>query len=131
MRNAYFAQMECNGKLIPSKPYNVSATGGWLEPYLAGLRAVSKMYGDSSVGLSLDDVEDGGNQGLFFNFSNTEHGGDAASDILNPRRNGIITLNINWAGAQIEDNVYLIIYLQWDNIISVDSRKAVILDFIP
>jgi len=88
------------------------------------LRLVRKYYTDSDIGLTYDDYLENGHQVLPFELS-------AEESQRNIKTNGIVTLNARWSETSIDEQYVLLVYLLWENSLSIDSRRNVILDFIP
>lgn len=122
LRNCLSAQLSVNGRLFPPLPY--SPKNGWIEPYLSSLRIARKYYTDSDTGLTLDDFLSNGHQILPFDLAPYEIG-------IPPKTNGVVTFNAQWASTSFDDTYVLLYYILWDNVISIDERKNVMLDFIP
>lgn len=116
------AQIEVNGKLYPYLPYEPHTSP--IEPYLTSLRLARKLFTDSDTGVTLDDFLPEGYQILAFDL-NTEEG-----NVL-PKTNGLVTFSGKWGPTDFITPTTLIYYMVWDNTISIDARKNIILDYIP
>jgi hypothetical protein len=91
---------------------------------------VNKLYTDSSTGLTLDDfTAHTGHPILAFDLSPDDGGGSPI--FTSPRVNGVLTLNALWDSTKITENHTVILYLLWDNIITVDGRRNIVLDYVP
>lgn len=124
--NCKFACMEANGRQFPPIPYTPHSNV--MEPYLNSLKVVNKLYSDTSTGLTLDDFEKEGHQILVFDLSPDDAG---TINNFSPKQNAVLTLNAKWGPTDLIKPTTLLIYLQWDNTITVDSRKNLILDYVP
>jgi hypothetical protein len=122
LKNCQFAQITVGGKHYPPTAYTPNVS--MIEPYLNSLRMVRKLYSDSDTGINYDDFVDNGYEILPFDLSPEEGG-------IPPRSNGVVSFSGQWSNTSIEDNYLLLFYMLWDNVISIDGRKNVILDFIP
>jgi hypothetical protein len=126
LENCAFAQMEGNGRFYPAIAYKPRKS--WMDPYLNSLKVVNKLSLDTSTGLTIDDFNKEGHQILAFDLSPD----DAGTTIrINPKQNGVLTFNANWGPTDITKTTRIIFYLLWDNTITIDSRKNILLDFIP
>lgn len=123
--NCRYAGMEANGRQYPPLPYRPHTNT--IEPYLNSLKLVNKLYSDTSAGLTLDDFEKEGHQILVFDLSPDDAG---TINHFSPKQNAVLTLNATWGQTDLIKPTTLIIYLQWDNTITVDSRKNLILDYV-
>jgi len=112
--------------MYPSIPYTPNIS--WMDPYLNSLKIVNKLYSDSIIGLTLQDFNSEGHQVLVFDFT-PHHSGTSPN--TSPKRNGVVSLTCKWGANSIIKNTTLIIYPLGDNTITIDSRKNIILDFIP
>lgn len=81
------------------------------------------MYTDSNIGLTFDDFQQAGHQILPFDLNPYEIG-------IAARSNGVVTLNAQWPENMFDDHYIMIFYILWDNIISIDERRNIILDYI-
>lgn len=114
-----FAQIDVNGKQYPTVPYDPASS--MIEPYLNSLRVCHKLYTDSDTGVTFDDFLKDGYEILPFDL-----GEDNTS-----RRNGVVTFSAQWSNVALISNQTLFFYILWDNVINIDGRKNVILDYIP
>lgn len=121
-----YASMDANGQSYPSAPYVPKESH--MEPYLNALKAVNKLYSDTSTGITLDDFQLEGHQILTFDLSPDDSG---TACHFNPKQNGVLSLTLKWGPTDLTHATTLIIYLIWDNTILIDSRRNVILDYIP
>jgi hypothetical protein len=122
LRKCTSAQLSVNGILFPPLQYIPSKS--WIEPYMASLRIARKLYSDSDTGITLDDFLDSGHQILPFDLTTYEAG-------IPMKTNGVVTLNAQWPLTAFDESYVMIFYILWDNIINIDSRGNVILDYIP
>jgi len=121
-----YAAMEANGRIFPPDSYKPKEDQ--INPYLNSLKAVNKLYADTNSGLTLDDFESEGHQILVFDLTPDDAGTLAH---FNAKQNAVLTLSAKWGPTDLTHATTLIIYLLWDNTITIDSRKNLILDYLP
>lgn len=124
LENCTFAQLELNGQLYPSVAYEPKSS--WMDPYLNSLKGVNKLYEDSSAGLTFEDFsKDEGHQVLFFDLNPHDE------NTIPPRSNGVLNFSGKWGSNDITKNYTLFAFMIFDNIITIDGRRNVILDYTP
>lgn len=117
------AQVAVDGKLFPNIAYQPHTSP--VEPYLNLLRVARKLYTDSNISVTFDDFVTDGYQVLPFDLAVDEGG-------IPPKSNGTVTFSAQWSPTSFQvGNYTLIYYMIWDNTISIDARKNIILDYIP
>jgi len=122
LKNCLSAQLSVNGRPVPPLQYTPKTS--MLEPYLASLRIVSKLYSDSDTGVTFDDFLQSGYQVLPFDLFPLDAG-------IPAKANGVVTFTGQWSSLSFDEHHIMLYYLLFDSTISIDERKNIILDFIP
>lgn len=122
LKRCQSAQVSVNGKLVPPLPYTPKSS--MIDVYLNCLKMVNKFYADTDNSLNFEDFQENGHPILPFDLFPHEAG-------ISPKTNGVVTFTGQWGPADFDDNYIMVYYLLYDNVISIDSRKNLILDYIP
>lgn len=122
LKNCLSAQISVNGNNFPPLPYTPKIS--MIEPYINSLKIVNKLYTDSDTGLNLDDFQLNGHPILAFDLFPQEAG-------IPLKLNGVVTFSGQWPSTAFDDNYIMLYYLVFDSVISIDSYRNIILDYIP
>lgn len=122
LKKCVSAQVSVNGCQYPPTPYTPKKS--MIDPYLNSLRIARKLFSDNDTGITFDDFSLSGYQILPFDLS-VEEGG------VPPKTNAVVSFNAQWGPTALTQTHTALFYILWDNIISIDERKNVLLDFIP
>ena len=131
-----FKNYKCNyisthidGIQYPSKPYTPDFVNGiFTREYIGFFEALNQMSTDSTISLSKSDWSKG--KTIFgFNYSPDLANGCVQEGHLSPVRRGTMGLQLKFAEA-LPETINVMIYLEYDNLIQINSDRQVITDYI-
>jgi len=74
--------------------------------------------------VSYDDFQENGHPILSFDLYPHEAG-------IPRKTSGVVLFNAQWGPTDFDENYISLYYLLYDTVISIDSRRNIILDYIP
>jgi len=95
LKSCLSAQVSVNGRQVPPLP--VTPKISMLDPYLASLRMVSKLYSDSDTGLTFDNFLQNGYQILSFDMF-------AHESKISTKSNGFVTFTAQFNSQAFDEH---------------------------
>jgi hypothetical protein len=119
--------LNCSGKVIPAAPLELDYSKGFCRrAYYQLLDATEGPCADAeSVGISLEDYTSNGYCLYGFTLSHTLTG---PNESVPPRENGYVNAKLKFENA-LAENVCAIFFIEYNNILEVDSARNIYMDF--
>ncbi|CAI4220812.1 unnamed protein product [Auanema sp. JU1783] len=120
LKNIYLTM---NNRIIPTRPYNLDWESSYATAYVDMLEGLGIAHSDTSNGIT-PEMYKNGFAFFVFDISPTVH----SSDLFDVIRQGNVALKLEFSQRVHNDGIYVIVYAEYDSILSIDQNRTPYLD---
>ncbi|CAI4220522.1 unnamed protein product [Auanema sp. JU1783] len=120
LRNIY---LTLNNRVMPSRPYNLDWTSSYATAYVDMLEGLGIAHSDTSNGITPAMYKNGFTF-FVFDISPTVH----SPDLFDVIRQGNVSLKLEFSERTPAEGLYVIVYAEYDSILSIDQNRTPYLD---